>query len=357
MQTMKTTGDGQSIGPSVWQLIGAAILANRLVIGWVYWGGFSRRFIYATQKIDPESPGYLANKLVHAAPGVPFGFGNIVHWMLDHGLLLHISVISFSLVELVVGVGLMLGLATRFVSLIGMGLSVVLMIIFGWMGTTCLDEWTMAACSFAMTSVTLVTGSGPYSIDNLFVKSGRIERKPWLAWFTSGPLPITPSRFVTIAALLGVLSFVFTVFFYGFFFDGIYSPLGKRFDNLHPRVTMSEGVLTKDTASVHVYMDRGPDTQGAYIVRATLADKNGTDQPVFDYGVDALTIKDVLNITDNRFAPYSTCKALAYSVRCQLGSQALLNFAVPAGADINGDMVLTLTDVEGKTFTAPLSER
>ncbi|MBB4124462.1 hypothetical protein [Martelella radicis] len=134
---------------------------------------------------------------------------------------------------------------------------------------------------------------------------------------------------------IGVLSFVFTVFFYGFFLDGIYSPLGKRFDNLHPRVTMSEGVLTDDTASVRVYMDRGPETHGGHIVRATLGDKNNADQPVFDYGVYARLDKEVLKIADNSFAPYSTCKALAYSVRCQLGSQASPDFAVSAGADIN----------------------
>jgi thiosulfate dehydrogenase (quinone) len=39
---------------------------------------------------------------------------------------------------------------------------------------------------------------------------------------------------VTITALLGVLSFVFTLFLYGFLFGAIYSPLGKRFNNLHP---------------------------------------------------------------------------------------------------------------------------
>ncbi|PRX01308.1 UNVERIFIED_ORG: thiosulfate dehydrogenase [quinone] large subunit [Martelella mediterranea] len=357
MQTLKTPSDGQMISPSVWQLIGAAILANRLVIGWIYWGGFSRRFIYDLRKIDPESPGYLANKLVHAAPGIPFGIGNIVHWLLDHALLLHVSIIGFSLVELVVGVGLIFGVATRFVSLVGMGLSVVLMIIFGWMGTTCLDEWTMAACSFAMTSVTLVTGSGPYSIDNLLVKSGRTERTPWLAWFTSGPIPLPRSRFIQITGLLGLLSFVFTVFFYGFLFDAIYSPLGKRYDNLHPRVTMSDGVLSGDTASVRVYMDRGPDTQGAYIVHASLASKANPDQPVFDYDAKALENKDIVNIADNRFAPYSTCKAIAYGIRCQLGSQATLNFAVPAGAATSDDLVLTLTDVEGKAFSAPLATR
>ncbi|WP_176083777.1 TQO small subunit DoxD [Martelella sp. HB161492] len=357
MSTTDLHSDSRTISPSAWQLIGAAILANRLVIGWVYWGGFSRRFIYDLKKIDPESPGYLANKLVHAAPGVPFGFDNIVHWLLDHGTLLHIAVISFSLIELVVGIGLILGLATRFVSLVGIGLSVTLMIIFGWMGTTCLDEWTMAACSFAMTSVTLVTGSGPYSVDNLLVKSGRTQKTPWLAWATSGPIPLTRNRFIAITTLLGVIAFIFTVFFYGFYFDAIYSPLGKRYNNLVPRITMSEGVLSNGTASVHVYMDRGPDTQGAYIIQASLAGKDSAEAPIATFTAEDLDNADRVTITDNRFAPWSTCKQISYGIRCQLGSQAVLNFTLPADISAAGDLVLTLTDIEGKTFAAPVSIR
>ncbi|WP_176086748.1 TQO small subunit DoxD [Martelella sp. HB161492] len=351
MKALTSNGDGQAVAPSVWQLLGAAILANRLVIGWVYWGGFSRRFIYDLKKIDPDSPGYLANKLVHAAPGVPFGVGDILHWLLDHGLLLHISVIGFSLVELMVGVGLMLGLATRFVSLVGMGLSVVLMIIFGWMGTTCLDEWTMAACSFAMTAVVLVTGSGPYSLDNLIVKSGRTARTPWLAWLTSGPLPLSRSRVISITSILGLVAFAFTVFFYGFYFDAIYSPLGKRYNNLVPHVSMSQGLISGDTVSARLYTDAGPDTQGAYIVRATLSAKDGSGAPVFDLDAADLDNKNIVSISDNRFAPWSSCAQIAYGIRCQLGSQATLSFALPDGATASDGLILTLIDVEGKKFT------
>ncbi|TAL90326.1 MAG: hypothetical protein EPN62_13390 [Candidimonas sp.] len=346
-----------AIDSASWQLMGAAALAIRLVIGWVYWGGASRRFIYSIKKIDPGSPGYLANKLVHAAPGSPFGLDHVLHWLLGMPLLLQAAVIGFSLVELVVGVGLIIGFATRLLSLVGLGLALFLMLIFGWMGTTCLDEWTMAACGFAMVTVTLVTGSGPYSVDNWLVKSGRTANSNWLAWITSGPLPISQGRFITITTLLGVIAFVFTVFFYGFYFDAIYSPLGKRTDNLHPRVTMSDAVLFDDRLTVGTYMDRGPDTQGLYIVKATLASKGGTASPLFDYDAAMLKQADTVKIT-NRFAPWSTCKQIAYGIRCQLGSQSTFSFAVPAAATgMSQDLVLTLTDVEGNTFSAPVSAR
>ena len=353
-------GLGARIEASTWQLIGAAALANRLVLGWVYWGGASRRFLYATQKIDPTSPGYLANKLVHAAPGVPFGLDGMLHWVLSQPLLLQIAVIGFSLVELVVGVGLIIGLGTRLMSLIGLGLAAFLMIVFGWMGTTCLDEWTMAASGFAMASVTLLAGSGPLSVDNMLVRSGQASRRPWLAWLTSGALPVDRTRYLGIAATLGVISIAFTVLFYGYNFGAIYSPLGKRVDNLHPHVTLSDAAVGDGRVSVNAYMDAGPDTQGLYVVRAVLApaDTATAATPVFAYDATDLTQGDTVKIA-NRYAPWSTCKKIAYGLRCQLGTKSNLSFALPAGslgATGNAALTLTLTDVEGKTFSVPVRD-
>lgn len=349
---------GALVDAGTWQLMGAAALASRLVLGWVYWGGASRRFIYSLQKIDPGSPGYLANKLVHAAPGSVFGMEGILHWLLSQHALLQVAVIGFSLVELFVGVGLIIGFGTRLMSLVGVGLAVCLMLIFGWMGTTCLDEWTMAACGFAMACATMLTGSGPYSVDSWLVSSGRIASRPWLAWIASGPLPLDRDRFVQIAAVLGVISFVFTVFFYGYNFDAIYSPLGKRVDNLQPHVTLSDATYANGAVSVQAYMDAGPDTQGLYVVRATLAPaKAGADAAVlFDYDAAALSRKGTVGIA-NRFAPWSSCKPIAYGLRCQLGSMAKLTFLVPAAASpaAGTPLVLTLTDIEGKKFSVPVS--
>jgi uncharacterized membrane protein YphA (DoxX/SURF4 family) len=359
---MNTTVQGKTeipLSENSWLMMGAAALASRLVLGWIYWGGATRRLIYDTAKIDPASPGYLANKLVHAAPGVPFGLDGLLHWILSQPLLLQIAVIGFSLVELVVGVGLIIGLGTRLMSLVGLGIAAFLMVVFGWMGTTCLDEWTMAASGFAMAAVTLTTGSGPYSMDHWLLKRGLVERMPWLAWLTSGALPLSPRRVLGIAAGLGLASIAFTVVFYGYNFGAIYSPLHKRVNNVHPHVALSDAAVTPDgRLSVKAYMNAGPDTQGLYVVRALLTPSGaGKDaKPLFDYDAQALAHGNTVTIT-NRFAPWASCAKITYGLRCQLGSISTLSFALPAAVsqpvDItNMPLTLTLVDVEGKKFQA-----
>lgn len=336
--------------PAIWQLLAAAAFSTRLVLGWVYWGGASRRFIYAPAKLDPSSPAYLANKLVHAAPGAAFGAGHVMHWLMTMPTLLHVAVIFFSLVELAVGVGLIFGFATRILSVASIGLSITLMIIFGWMGTTCQDEWTMAACSFAMSCLTLVTGSGPWSVDNLIQRSGCLSKMPWLCWFASGPLPLSGAAFVRLTKALGILSIVFTVFFYGYNFDALYSPLTKRVDPTHPAIALSNPVVSADAVSINGYVDAGPDTQGLYVMKAQLG-VPGQATPIFSYNAAELSQKGFVKIK-NTYAPWSSCKAIAYGLRCQLGSKSVLSFPLPAQhAALTGHEVLTLTDVEGKTFS------
>ncbi|MDA3877136.1 MAG: hypothetical protein PF483_08605, partial [Halothiobacillus sp.] len=133
-----------------WALLGLAMLGVRLVQGWIYWGGASRRLIYSVGKLDPSSHGYMAYKMNHAIPGAIFGTDQALSYVLHHPTLLYISIILFTFVELAVGVGLILGFMTRFLGLVSVGLSISLMLMFGWLGSTCVDEWTMASDSFAM---------------------------------------------------------------------------------------------------------------------------------------------------------------------------------------------------------------
>ncbi len=143
-----------------------SLLSIRFIQGFIYWGGGSRRFIYAPAKLDPNAATWMANKFQSAMPGALLGTDHIIAFLLHHFYLLYASLILFSAAELIAGLFLMTGFLTRVAALTSIGLSVALMLMFGWQGATCIDEWTMAACNLAIGATLMLGGSGAFSLDN-----------------------------------------------------------------------------------------------------------------------------------------------------------------------------------------------
>ncbi|MEW5792614.1 MAG: hypothetical protein ACOY4L_00825 [Pseudomonadota bacterium] len=64
MSTAACDVQAPSRDPDVaWRLLGLVVLGIRLVQGWIYRSGGSRRFFYAPAKLDPSSYKWMANKL------------------------------------------------------------------------------------------------------------------------------------------------------------------------------------------------------------------------------------------------------------------------------------------------------
>src|ERR1700751_4416697 len=174
----------------MWRTAALAMLSVRVIQGFIYWGGGSRRFIYAPGKLNPDAHSWMANKFQTAMPGALFGTDHIINFMLHHFWLLYVGVILFSGAELIVGAMLMAGALTRIAALVSMGFSVLLMAMFGWQGATCIDEWTMAACNLAMGATLVLGGGGAYSIDNVLIKRHPgLAGKGWFRW-ASGASPL-----------------------------------------------------------------------------------------------------------------------------------------------------------------------
>src|ERR1700677_1232108 len=113
-----------------WRTAAIALLSVRIIQGFIYWGGGSRRFIYAPSKLNPDAPTWMANKFQTAMPGALFGTDHVISFMLHHFWLLYAGVILFSAAELIVGAMLMAGVLTRAAALVSMGFSVLLMAMF-----------------------------------------------------------------------------------------------------------------------------------------------------------------------------------------------------------------------------------
>lgn len=256
------------------------LLGTRFVQGFIFWGGASRRLVYDFHdvagvdhavKLDFNVPGFVAAKLTHALPGALWVQAPI-EWTLHHPDLIVASVWLWTLAELAVGLGLMLGLATRLSAFVSIGLNVALMVIFGWMGSTCLDEWTMAVSGVAMSSAVFLAGAGAWSLDERYV--GWARRYAWTSWVFSGPLPAETLR--KLALWLGAACMLFTVGTYQILFGAVVTPLHSRVNfHRHHIAVSAPAVATNGSVTVDVRVDAGPDTGAAYIIAARLLDGSG----------------------------------------------------------------------------------
>lgn len=129
---------------------GLALLSVRFVQGFIYWGGGSRRFLYAPSKLDPSAHDWMANKFQSAMPGALLGTDHVIAYLLHHFILLFAALILFSAAELLCGLGLIFSFMSRLSAAGFIVFSVLLMLMFGWQGATWIDEWTMAAANLAM---------------------------------------------------------------------------------------------------------------------------------------------------------------------------------------------------------------
>jgi thiosulfate dehydrogenase [quinone] large subunit len=340
-----------------WRLAGIALLVTRFIQGFIYWGGGSRRFIYAPSKLDPSAPHWMAYKFQSAMPGALFGLDHVIAFMLQHFYVLYAGVILFSLAELVFGLMLMVGLFTRLAALVSMLLSVVLMALFGWQGATCIDEWTMAACNLAMGTTLLLAGGSAYSIDNVLLRiKPALSGKTWFQWMGGSlPLPQSDRSFRTLALALFALVAAYNVGTYSYFRGSVVTPFhgGPVSPTVH-HLTMRDGkVLANGQVSFHVYLDAGTPEAPVHVVDAAVL---APDKTVLEHWDAAALSSLPKSAFANDFA-YNRFAAGAYGMRAAMGAAATITLPPVPHANVTSDTLgtLRLTDVDGRSFTTHLS--
>jgi thiosulfate dehydrogenase [quinone] large subunit len=341
---------------------GLVLLGTRFVQGFIFWGGATRRLIYdfhsvagvdLAVKLDFDAPGFVAAKLTHALPGALWLQGPI-EWTLAHPDLILASVWMWTIAELAVGLGLMLGVATRAAALASVGLNVVLMAIFGWMGSTCLDEWTMAVSGVAMSSAVFLAGGGAWSLDERFIAPTRlVKRYPWINWLCSGPVPVDTLRKSALAVAIACAAF--TVVTYQILFGAVVSPLHSRVNFHRHHVALDAVTATPTGLTFQAYVDAGPDTGAAYIIAARLADASGALAAQWDgAALAALPAGAIANAYPYAWA--SRFKTERFGFSGQTGARATITLPTPANAQLKPGSIyqLELEAIDGTTWTSSL---
>ena len=351
--------EAQSAVQRDWRTAALAMLAVRCIQGFIYWGGGSRRFIYAPSKLDAWGDhAWMANKFQTAMPGALLGTDHVIEYMLQHFWLLYAGVILFSAAELFVGAALMAGLLTRVAALVSMGFSVVLMLMFGWQGATCIDEWTMAAANLAMGATLLLAGSGAYSLDNVLLRRNpALAGRGWFRWGAGSlPLPMTDAGFRNAA--LAVLAFVlvFDIGTYSYYRGSVVTPFhGGPVSPTRHHFTMTNGALLDGGAlRFHIYLDGGTPEAPAHIMVATLSGEDGKVLATWDTATLSHLPADAIR---NDFA-YNKFKSGPYGLVAGMGAKATITLpAVPGATTPAGPAVLKLTDVNARSFTLKIAPK
>lgn len=340
---------------SLWWSAGLALLSVRFIQGFVYWGGGSRRFIYSPSKLDPSAHTWMANKFQTAMPGALLGMDHVISFMLQHFYVLYAGVILFSAAELIVGVMLMAGFMTRAAAITSMGFSVVLMLMFGWQGATCIDEWTMAACNLAMGATLAMGGAGAYSIDRrLLARHPGLAEARWFRW-ASGALPLNLGTDALRKVGLAVFACVamFNVATYSYYRGSVVTPFHGG------PVSPTKYHLTLDNASIdtagnvrfHVYLDAGTPEAPVHVVTAALLDAQ--HKPVGDWSTPALSAMPKTAFA-NDYA-YNKFGTGPFGIKAPMGAKATITLPPLTTGTTARAAYIQLTDVDGSHFAAPIA--
>lgn len=342
----------ENIANKEWRLASIVTLPARFALGWILWGGATRRFIYDPKKLDPNATYWMANKLQSAIPGAILGASHIISFIVLHFYLLYFTIIIFSLAELFCGLALLSGFLTRLAALISLLISIILMVSFGWQGATCLDEWTMAATILALSGTLLLSGASYYSIDHLIMKDyPRIERRKWFHFLASGPLPKKYFKWLTI--LLMLFTIIFTLLTYNYYRGSIFTPYhGGPVDVEAHHLQLSNAVLNKDgKISFKIYVDSGTPAIPANIIRIELV--NDQNKVIDHWNGKALSVIPATNI-QNIYA-YNKVKTGPYGLVAALSAKAIVSLTPKNRSALGHEpLKLILFTINGNRFEIKL---
>ena len=297
---------------------GLFTLSLRLVIGWTYFSAFWRRLVLEN-KLIPDEAGYIGEKFNHFLPNA-LGIKPVIEYLVTHSDILQHSMMTFTIIEAIVGLFIMLGLFTRLMSIGVFTLATGILLGSGWIGTTCLDEWQIGVLGIAGGFTLFLTGSSFYSVDYYLLKNSfSFTRKKYFPWLHSGVLPLSNLKpFVFIGS---VMIFGLTLFTNQYFHGGVWGTLHNK--SVKPKLEISNILMQNSVLSFTVQRTEGVDVYGSFLIGIHILDQHGNK--VKEFNIKELSEFPEENIKNHYVAKVKPGK---HSLIIPLGSKADLKINI-----------------------------
>lgn len=329
---MKNTTNSQS-----YDLAGLYTLSLRMVIGWTYFSAFWRRLILEN-KLIPDEKGYIGEKFNHFLPNA-LGIKPIIEYLVTHPDALQRSMMTFTIIEAIVGLFIILGLFTRLMSVGILSLALGILLGSGWLGTTCVDEWQIGVLGIAGGFVLFLTGSGTYSLDHYFIKKNKsFTQSKWFQWLGSGLFPIPRPKVFVLAGSL--LIFGLTLYTNQYFHGGVWGTLHNK--SVKPKLEISNISHDNSDLKFEVYRTEGADVYGSFLIGIHILDKNGNILKEIDQRELSKFSRE--NIKNHYVAKVKPGK---HSLVIPLGAKADLNIGIDDILQKEAIHTLKLIDISG----------
>ena len=339
---MKPSKDEQS------PIAGSLVLPVRLVAAWLFLAAVWRRLVLAPEKHDMESAAWLGHKINTFFPHSTWPFRDLLDWFLRKPEALNGFLWAFTASEWIVGLLLLLGLATRFAGLALFGMSLGLMHTSGWLGPTCLSEWQTASLLVAAGLVVAFGGGGVFSLDHVIARRcPNLGERSW--WrLVAGPVPKNrPERRDLVALSVALLALAYVMGMNQVHHGGLWGPLHNY--SKVPDIQVSAPQIDGNGKAVGftVFRDKGPEAWGTHVLEIRIEDERG--RRIHRFGpqsLSALSPERIENVYPNEVA------TAEFGLVLPLGAKARLNLPLPEGVRLEPetDYRVVLVEAGGKRF-------
>ena len=321
--------------------------ALRWVAGWTYFSAFWRRLILEN-KLNPNEAGYIGEKFNHFLPNA-LGIKPIIEHLVSNPESLWWAMVTFTIVEGIVGLLFMLGVFTRLMSIGVFCLAFGILLGSGWLGTTCLDEWQIGVLGVASGFTIFFSGGGKYSLDEYFIRKNKsFTTTKWFRFLGSGMLPLKEKAMNKTVLVGAIFIFGLTLFTNQYFHGGVYGTLHNL--SVRPHVSISNAKIQNENLSFTVFRDEGADVYGSFLIGIKLMDENGNT--VFEQNQTQLSALTSAQIKNDYVAKVKPGK---HSLILPLGAKASLNFRENIFKALEGNYTLELLDISGAKWEEKIS--